>query len=1782
MLGEHLVTNMREDEKLHTLVTRPATEKIISDDDGRAVLSPLAFPERNYSGFSPDDPSSGNPVLAVPVFGVHTDIRKVKLSLSCHGNVPIRCGNTICFELVSFTLVSIGPTDGKVTADICIRGNFDFREDFPVDTAYVNEYGVPDTGTADDICPIPGINSAFHIIPSGSDSLSNLGILGVEFRIADDTPVYDESTGTTTITCVSFGEVQGFKAKYIGEKKAYVSFAIAAGRNPSDPGLGYVMLDSQDVESENGVYRVEHVAEGSDAKNIWYRISNLPTVGHVFTEYSTDPKNPYTNPTVNDNVEGRNYADPSHNHYRKGYSDHECMEYVENKVAHMLKFANHSPYQYDYGNCGAFLQWVLDCRVMDLGNGYYHHPIYVDPFGLGSFYTGICDPTENVYVKSDDYDEYSHPMMEWGYGTKCTNRDLVGLNIPVLPRNWPFNGLSKITTPADGDSTARGDYGELENVNNITLSLGPIYPRDEYGVIIDAGMSDEVSTEEGTVYYGRGALKRRTKVDGGNKYNLWYNRHMFTFYNDFSAISYADEPETPEGYNDHATAIKPAFIHLATPIDTNDGDEFEITVSLVNINTDKAFQGNTIKEHRANMASYYAFVSRPRVYVLSGTQNFASGRYYPIDDSFAYLDKDGNKLIDGTPAGFEFCTDGQLTHVSGDGVLPGTIIRFSLLTMRIAPTDTTFRGKIVKTTSWGDDDSSPDFRYNKPYTRIQVMYGITKRTEYVYMPEEERGKAEHPIYLSDGNDRAKKDSKGRPIELKAIQVDAYRNTATLPFDMNDSTVWAEVKKELSICNIAYVEQQTYPDIGTQTLGLTTHVDTLLGTEFVKGNELVYEEGKPLPSVKVESYSKMFSVDENTGATLMPGDDKRYIAATVYPTTTNTFQWALSNRKLLSHVEYTMTSAFDSGEHSMAAESWRLNKELLDNFPMMGCVRNSNGFITGHYNTTPDATPVSYSAAKDTASVDGMASWVGRNTRVSLGATVFECDCSEVGQPVRQAGRVYRTLMNDLYLTKCGYGASTNSSTRISISEAARTAWPALGESFYTADTLDSQDGLAGAGIKLWNARLRHVPPYVRDAFNQSRHCGETDNWEPYHDSKFDSYMKYSDYAVGGTLASLDSCDEVRYSLFGYPALPSEYSIRSVVSDVLSHRYIMKSNEKDFYDMLRYAESQESVISSDMHRIEQRYTYETEREFWMEPWTSFTKIFSIDNIPSPTPTKAAVDSLRYTDYPGYLDPEQQDISVAKNRASIDRYAHNSAIFVSGDPVATYARVSNYGELRSVAEIMSIIPSMDAYARKTSAIASWLEKYIPAHAAGLPMRFYKGTRVEIPQSGISGATAESRAVYDKMVDWMHERIFPGTFEDAGNTVNRYLNDNFAVGSALHDRNMDDLYLPYGNDRPYELNASAPPYTVDRSFYNRFGERPTYIRVYMKFTFSGTAGRWFCTDYRQTPTSYLTPLYGAKALDQKVPVVKDGKGNHAILKAEKDASGQYTGKVTSNLTDYLWENSACVIGNTYLSAVYERYGRTPPMDINIRAVPFLFNRFPYDYTKKWILRPENGSGSDNPEHDVMERLARPYLTWEKGGIGLYPPANVNGGPEAAKMDAVDENGEHSWRAKLAQSYVQTNNGIHANIWQVHEFIRPAVSALPGTDIPSFDWDNMDGYGDDRKDSPDGAEKFDYEHTGKAFEIGYTGRFGGIYSDPTLYRMFMTPKQNSILYRMPDERDPSIDLLDRAIVWHNDEKVVPPWPGYNTRTFPVEWDGELGASQPKQPRTDVDLSWVSEKDIN
>ena len=873
------------------------------------------------------------------------------------------------------------------------------------------------------------------------------------------------------------------------------------------------------------------------------------------------------------------------------------------------------------------------------------------------------------------------------------------------------------------------------------------------------------------------------------------------------------------------------------------------------------------------------------------------------------------------------------------------------------------------------------------------------------------------------------------------------------------------KLVFTICGIAFLEVGDNPT-GTP-MGLVSR-----NKEMLEGDMGTGDAGE------LDEYNKFYSVRDSEGRTKLPHVDKRYLLATVYQTATSTFPWSITKKRKMAHIADSWTDEFHRGKNSLLHLVYEENRKMYNH-----CrdYISDNGYSSAIVMSAKDE-PLSYRTRGD--------AWSGNDwktlasvLRVGFPDKYNLLPCRDpYGNPVRQAIRAVNNLVSDF--TKMRLVSYTgNKKARVKVSRWSinpRTSWSGNLYPNWNVPPYDYEANSWQAELieSTWCSRMRHLPDYVVNVntgkstegnylstlkclfFDSSLSEDWAIGWINYiNGNNGDDCIDYPyNKTVSGSSPELQSSDCTDESIdpatvLGVPGTYGIYSSNTVVEGLITklHRNKLARFDTFMADMRRYSETVLAVKVDEDTAMNLSAVHFDPYNEWMNP---FTNIQSIDAMPLPD-----IDSY----------PELSGGQIE---------------FVSSDAVQSYSyELDGFDDpLTSLSTIMET----------DSDLAKVLESYVAAYSAEMPKHLYQGTRILCK----SGNIPSEGPIYLRVIDRVRQRLFNGETGDL-DFVSNYIDDNFAETSAdTRDPNVDRANV----DGP-SISVSAPPYVQQNDYTNQ-----TYTRVFMQFTFSQKAGRWYTTDYRQYPTNYLSPLYGADALGTTWDALytEDGDSNMTMVAYNQPMD---TSAAREN-QKLLWRNSACLGFNSYRTHMYAPYSMVPPMDITLGCVPFLNydtsattdKQSVYDVNdtdpSKWSdydkgparVREAYKNGDDVDVLRPLYRLEEPFRPYGDGGINLYPPADVNGGHKN-----------------------ETDGGVHANFWSVRKYIRPAVSVLPGTDVPG-----VDVVPEDESVPPAPAHR--------------DGRF----SDPTLYRMFDFPKAGVVEYKLPGNTDPSDNIHENALLYH------------------------------------------------
>jgi hypothetical protein len=383
------------------------------------------------------------------------------------------------------------------------------------------------------------------------------------------------------------------------------------------------------------------------------------------------------------------------------------------------------------------------------------------------------------------------------------------------------------------------------------------------------------------------------------------------------------------------------------------------------------------------------------------------------------------------------------------------------------------------------------------------------------------------------------------------------------------------------------------------------------------------------------------------------------------------------------------------------------------------------------------------------------------------------------------------------------------------------------------------------------------------------------------------------------------------------------------------------------------------------------------EKWMDIFSATSNVFSIDTIPSP---------------------------VAQDVTGFDGLTVSQLPMISGEPFAMY-RMLNGDTVGLGDTVTDNLPFYDGDYPVSEGLTGILRDMVAPYGSRMPLRWWDSNRIGLPRA--SDVDTSGNIVYLSRLKWAEDECGDGLSPAVRSSKvdDEFISRSSSVGPL--DPNWNRVTMSESGTVYVHDNWSASPMKVDRQWYNRppfttgdtrFMGPSGYIRVFMRFKFSAQAGRWYTVDYIQAPMSYLTPLYGAAALDETI----DGKK--------------------------VWVDSRIDSCSGWQDTLMHPYYKYPPMDIHTGVVPLLVEG-------NASGREDEENGKDTSSSTVhMPRLERPFMSVAGGGLGLSAPVDVNG-------------------SRPSDSDVGTMT--HANFWSVREHLRPAVSALDGADIPGAGYD-------------------------------------------------------------------------------------------------------------------------------
>lgn len=890
---------------------------------------------------------------------------------------------------------------------------------------------------------------------------------------------------------------------------------------------------------------------------------------------------------------------------------------------------------------------------------------------------------------------------------------------------------------------------------------------------------------------------------------------------------------------------KKTFVHLPAPIELHDGAKIELDVSLPVIPETDSFPFNTL----GSLSGYRNYVTQPRVYVLGGYQAFACENF----------------------------TISSLTQTGGLAtmVLASDHGRY---TSTFTDSDVDVDLDSIRISNWKDVSVGDIVRFKNTAGALPTPLAIT--TDYIVTSI-----VRDTITLSD--------DLGSAIDITSAAGGGTHSIviqSPVRFSLRESTdsyyndEFDGYVYDFDTIQFNVDENAASPAPGPIILDRTI---TTSGANDVRGltersNASVFS---PMPEVEFAEdgnvYNQTFTPDNLVGNGLV-GDDRdiRTLLATVYPTATSTFAWRMDNSPRIRMLKWSLMNVHALGgvadTGSFANVAYKRNKEIVNEFAFL--FKNGSDGVMSVYDN-----PLSY---VDTTEPSYTQQEVNAFVRIRYQSTLAprvltdllsEEDVATVGSFNYQAADAYNELLSDFYkgrvLVNSNNGNLNEYDASLPINHSGVTDIPS---SFFdhTASSkfLDftSIEGMySGADYEAyarWYAKNIYAPRYIvnaqgytaLDAYDAYKNVDQTlkdDINDYYYDTNERDSSANNRYVV-------DHLEPLIDAEFEFGAGSDNKLVNYLISNEASDLNLNDLRRRLWDSHFNIPDASDRQIQNAFHMSVTSPSIEDSAKFYGASWIPFAKIFSSDNV---SPSENAIDDiLDYATIIGGTYP-----------------AHNNTL---DNAIASNLIAERYKELGYV----DAFASVNTEDTTNSDREEFLRNYVSGYANRLPYRLYNGFKIAVAGRDDSDAyaTDTSNILVDTETDI--ERIYTYSIKDYLNgyittpsaDVARYLNDNFVISELsiadtnvyAHDLNPSWWYFENGNPSSDPenskikdmINVSGMNHIADREFYiNKM--KYNYTRVKMSFMFSKKLGRWLPLDYRQAPTSYLTPTFGATALKQ-----------------------------------------------------------------------------------------------------------------------------------------------------------------------------------------------------------------------------------------------------------------------------------------------------------------------------
>lgn len=791
-------------------------------------------------------------------------------------------------------------------------------------------------------------------------------------------------------------------------------------------------------------------------------------------------------------------------------------------------------------------------------------------------------------------------------------------------------------------------------------------------------------------------------------------------------------------------------------------------------------------------------------------------------------------------------------------------------------------------------------------------------------------------------------------------------------------------------------------------------------------------------------------------------DNDSIIATIYPTSTNNFPWRLNGRNRVRHLGLTTNANVDyviGGAKPLTRLVFEMNEQIYSGISTMfrgyhpiSALRYCEGESEG----TPGNTIIG--------------SLLRVCLPSTLDADVDDENSYDM-YVVRNATKAFHDLVGDFKVARIGYISSrtTDNKENTSWGYSEDRGTPCPLPSTNGDDNLQRLNDWETKIIHLPNYCLGVNEKLERDlayaGWNEYTH---TDNFRIFYDRALDPFIESDGYGPNGDILGNTKIGNVNYidckdaagttqkteENYSYndDGVPFNYTAEnSVFKLFLTDGHDQRSRNQ--YGAFVYGFMDLPVIKRGLRTIS--WITDSASEFLnrdMEPFYPMSHVLSTDGVAFPEVNRNALHEVaQSTDddvkrallaIPDkvaiYNDSTTKELSaelISANLPAVDCYTSNGIFTIVSykDGIATGkltftpdipedamdvtyscgegAIVKDGGDYWKLtyAEMPSEEPSEGDTVEVTSSYTVvnsaklYMKSLLTMYSNGMPLHMYDSHRA-INADLKNGPYGE--LIYAHEID-LYNKQGSSNIHDQ----HRYcdLAYDSTLGQESEDVNMTYNLISGGYDDPVTapLPLTAPIENVSSEFIETIFNG-MYTRVHVSAVFSTATGRWTVKDYRQYPTCYLTPLYGAKTIDYTEKSYAYGNpkdyGNRVPMSEGIDNKQFSVHKYMDACPEQpLWQ-MPCGVGSDYTDGMNKRYVDMAPMEMNPGCVPFMMETFPYG---------DDGKLNDSAKfRNLYESIS--------------VPMDATGEP---KHDSVPE----------------------VNFWNIKLHIRPARSAYPGADIPS-----------------------------------------------------------------------------------------------------------------------------------